>query len=207
MAHQRREPDRGRGVIGEDQERAAIGNEAAMQRDAVHRRRHAHARARRSGCSGRRKIVGADRLHALGDGEIGMGQIGRAAEQVRQRFARSRRAPFPTLAAWRYSAFSAAKRLRICAIASAYPQGRFLFSALKRRAAARIEPPGPLVQAPRAALPARAERRAMRQRHRPGSRRAHAASPALARVLRFPRRRAARHAPFRCPAGSARQNR
>ena len=40
-AHQRRKPDRRPAVIGEDQEGAAIGNDAAMQRHAVHRRRHA----------------------------------------------------------------------------------------------------------------------------------------------------------------------
>ena len=40
-AHQGREPDRAAGVVGEDEERAAIGDEAAMQRDPVHRRRHA----------------------------------------------------------------------------------------------------------------------------------------------------------------------
>ena len=57
-AHQRRQPDRRAAVIGEGQEGAAIGNEAAMQRDAVHRRRHARARGRRSGCSCRRRNRG-----------------------------------------------------------------------------------------------------------------------------------------------------
>ena len=45
-AHQRGEPDRRARIVGEGEERAAIGNEAAVQRDAVHRRRHgvlAHA--------------------------------------------------------------------------------------------------------------------------------------------------------------------
>ena len=36
----RREADRGPGVIGEDQEGAAIGDHAAVQRHAVHRRGH-----------------------------------------------------------------------------------------------------------------------------------------------------------------------
>ena len=41
QAHQRREADRAARIVGEDEEGAAIGHEAAMQRDAVHRRRHA----------------------------------------------------------------------------------------------------------------------------------------------------------------------
>ena len=40
-AHQRRQPDRAARVVGENQERAAIGDQAAVQREAVHRRRHA----------------------------------------------------------------------------------------------------------------------------------------------------------------------
>ena len=40
-AHQRGEADRRAAIIGEHQEGAAIGNDAAMQRHAVHRRRHA----------------------------------------------------------------------------------------------------------------------------------------------------------------------
>ena len=39
-AHQRRQPDRGTAVVGKGEKRAAIGDKAAMQRDAVHRRRH-----------------------------------------------------------------------------------------------------------------------------------------------------------------------
>ena len=41
LAHQRGEPDRRAAIIGEHQERAGIRNDAAMQRHAVHRRRHA----------------------------------------------------------------------------------------------------------------------------------------------------------------------
>ena len=52
--HHRREPDGRPAIIGEDQERAAIGDDAAMRRHAVHRRGHARARARRNGCSCRR---------------------------------------------------------------------------------------------------------------------------------------------------------
>ena len=41
LAHQRRQPDGWPAVIGKDKEGAAIGNRPAMQRDAVHRGRHA----------------------------------------------------------------------------------------------------------------------------------------------------------------------
>ena len=41
QTHQRAKADRRARIIGEDEEGAAIGNEAAMQRDAVERRRHA----------------------------------------------------------------------------------------------------------------------------------------------------------------------
>ena len=41
LAHQRRQADRRAAVIGKDKKGAAIGNRPAMQRDAVHRRRHA----------------------------------------------------------------------------------------------------------------------------------------------------------------------
>ena len=51
--HQRRQPDRGAHVVGEDQERAAVDAGAAVQRDAVHDRAHARARGCRSAASGR----------------------------------------------------------------------------------------------------------------------------------------------------------
>ena len=41
VAHQRREADRRPGIVAEHQEGAGIGNDAAMQRHAVHRRGHA----------------------------------------------------------------------------------------------------------------------------------------------------------------------
>ena len=46
LAHDGREADRGTAVVGEDQERAAVGDDAAVQRQAVHGRGHgmlAHA--------------------------------------------------------------------------------------------------------------------------------------------------------------------
>ena len=88
--HQRGEPDRRAAVVGENQKRAAIGNEAAMQGDAVHRRGH------RMLADAVMDIValediGPHRPLALGAGEIGMGEVGRAAD--RSGFARSRRSP------------------------------------------------------------------------------------------------------------------
>ena len=41
LAHQRREPDRRPAIVGEHQEGAAVGDDAAVQRHAVHRRGHA----------------------------------------------------------------------------------------------------------------------------------------------------------------------
>ena len=41
LLHERREPDRGPGVVGEDQERGAVGNEAARHGEPVEDRRHA----------------------------------------------------------------------------------------------------------------------------------------------------------------------
>ncbi len=82
--HQRRQPDRRPGVIGEGQEGPAIGNEPAMRGDAVHRRRHADARARRNGGSGRRNRRGAH-PSAFRPGVVRRGQVGRAAEQLGHR--------------------------------------------------------------------------------------------------------------------------
>ena len=38
--HQRRQPDRRAAIVGKGQKCAAVGDKAAMQGDAVHRRRH-----------------------------------------------------------------------------------------------------------------------------------------------------------------------
>ena len=84
LAHQRGKPDRRPAIIGEDQERPGVGDDAAMQRHAVHRRRHgvlAHAvMDEAAGIIGR-----AHRRHALGAGIVGAGEVGRAADHLRQR--------------------------------------------------------------------------------------------------------------------------
>ena len=81
--HQRRHAQRVARVVGEHQERAAVGNEAAVQRDAVHDRAPCRTRARRSRCSCR-LACGVDGLEGLDHGEVGAGEVGRAAEQLRQ---------------------------------------------------------------------------------------------------------------------------
>ena len=54
LLHQRREADRRAAIIGEHEEGAAIGHDAAMQRDARSSPPPCRARARRNGCSCRR---------------------------------------------------------------------------------------------------------------------------------------------------------
>ena len=127
LAHQRGEPDRRAAVIGEHQERAGIGDDAAMQRHAVHRGGHAVlADAVVDEAAG--EIGGRHRLHRLGARVVGAGEIGRAADHFRHRrhqrsrarireacargdVLRRRRRAFPSRAAPpRASACSAARR-------------------------------------------------------------------------------------------------
>ena len=84
LAHQRGEPDRRAAVVGEHQERAGVGDDAAMQRHAVHRRRHAVlADAVMDEGAG---IVGSrHRLHGLGARVVRAGEVGRAADHFRHR--------------------------------------------------------------------------------------------------------------------------
>ena len=82
--HQRRQTDRRAGVIGEGQERAAIGNEPAMHGDAVHRGAHPMlADAEMDIAAG--EIAGLDVGLVLGLGVVRRGQVGRAADQLRHR--------------------------------------------------------------------------------------------------------------------------
>ena len=57
MLHQRRHAQRVARVVGEHQEGAAVGDEAAVQRHAVHDRASCRTRARRSRCSCRRVVA------------------------------------------------------------------------------------------------------------------------------------------------------
>ena len=81
--HQRRQTDRRAAVIGEGQEGAAIGAEPAMQRDAVHRRRHAMLADAVMDVPPA-VILRGDRLHALRQGVVRPGQVGRAADGLGQ---------------------------------------------------------------------------------------------------------------------------
>ena len=79
-----READRRAGIIGEDQEGAAIGDHAAVQRHAVHRRGHAElADAVIDVAAG--IIRRGQRLDVLGFGVVRAGEVGRAADRRRER--------------------------------------------------------------------------------------------------------------------------
>ena len=82
-AHQRGQTDRRTVVVAEHQEGAAIGDETAMERDAVHGRGHAEFADAIVDVAAA-KAIRLDRRGALGVGQVGMGQVGRAAEQVRR---------------------------------------------------------------------------------------------------------------------------
>ncbi len=82
LAHQRGKPDRRAAIVGEDEEAAAIGDEPAVQSDAVHRRRHAMlAHAIMDVAPG---IVGRrDQRHLPGLGVVGAGEVGGAPDELR----------------------------------------------------------------------------------------------------------------------------
>ena len=81
-AHQRREADRRAAVVGEDQEGAAVGDHPAVQRHAVHRRGHAVlAHAVVDVAAG--VVAGRRTGHALDEGVVGAGEVGRAADHLR----------------------------------------------------------------------------------------------------------------------------
>ena len=82
LLHQRRHADAVARVIREDEEGGGVGNQAAMQRDAVGDGRHAEF------ADAVVTVVAAfaagDTLAALDQGKVGAGEVGRAAEQFRQ---------------------------------------------------------------------------------------------------------------------------
>jgi hypothetical protein len=81
LLHQRRHADGVAGVVREDQEGGGVGNQAAVQRDAVGDGGHAefaHAVVAVVAAFG-----AGDALAALDEGQVGAGQVGRAAEDFR----------------------------------------------------------------------------------------------------------------------------
>ncbi len=90
--HQRGHADRVARVVAEGQEGAAVGDEAAVQRDAVHHRRHAefaHAIVDVAAALG----AAAHRAASREVGQVGAGQVGAAAEQFGQPAAPASQAP------------------------------------------------------------------------------------------------------------------
>ena len=83
-AHERGETHGVTCVIGEHQERATVGNESAMQSDPVHHRCHAelaHPVVKIIAAG----VLSRDGARALEQRVVRAGQIGRAAEDLRQR--------------------------------------------------------------------------------------------------------------------------
>jgi hypothetical protein len=80
QGHQRGETDGIAHVVGEHQEGAAIGNEATVKGDAVHDGGHAEF-ANTVMQVAAREVGGRDRPHALGNGQVGVGQVRRTTQQ------------------------------------------------------------------------------------------------------------------------------
>ena len=84
LALQRAEADRRPAVVGKDQEGAAIRQDAAMLRHAVHRRGHAELADPVVDVAAA-VVSGVERLLRLGLGVVGPGEVGRAADRCRNR--------------------------------------------------------------------------------------------------------------------------
>ena len=82
LLHQRGQADGRAGVVGKDQERACVGNDPAVQRHAVHRRRHA-VLANAVVDVVRCEVIRGDSAMVAGLGVVRAGQVGRAAEHGR----------------------------------------------------------------------------------------------------------------------------
>ena len=96
LLHQRRHADRVAAVVAERQEGAAVRNEAAVQRQAVHHRGHAelaHAVVDVAAVVGRAVFGKSQRRRARRLRQVRAGQVGRAAEQLGQCAREAPRAP------------------------------------------------------------------------------------------------------------------
>ena len=81
LVHQRREADRRAAIIGKYQEGAAIRDQAPVHGHAVHGRHHAVLADAIIDVAAR-EVAALDRLHRLGLGVVGVGEIGRAADHL-----------------------------------------------------------------------------------------------------------------------------
>ena len=126
LAHQRRQPDRRPAVIREHQERAGIRDDAAVQRHAVHGRRHG-VLADAIMDEAAAVIRGAERFHALGAGVVGTGEVGRAADHFGQRRGQGFERVFR-----RSAACDLFRRLRQLVLRGAYRRGQLRRKARRR---------------------------------------------------------------------------
>ena len=83
----------GAAVVGEDQEGAAVGDDAAVQRHAVHRRRHAVLADAVVDVAAGVVAAAACPRRALRVGVVRAGEVGRAADHLGHRLRRAPRAP------------------------------------------------------------------------------------------------------------------
>ena len=204
LLHQRREADRGAAVVGEDQEGAAIGNDAAMQRHAVHRRRHAMFADAVIDVTA--AVVGrVQRLEVLRLRVVRAGQVGRAAHRFRHRGVDHVERVLRGIAGGERG-----RRLGQILLVGLRWRRRTLPAACPRRGAG-TPPSAARHPAPVSRLRGR-QRRGLRPRaSRPAGpwerRRARAASPAPRGRRRFPPDPAASHARTRCRPWSGRRSR
>ena len=126
LLHQRRHADGVAAVVAEGEEGAAVGDEAAVQRHAVHDRGHAelaHAvvdvAAAVAAPSAPKRSAGV-----AGVGEVGAGQVGAAAEQLGQRRVKTSSASWLALRLATVSALAVGGGQRLGRRAPSWPAAR-----------------------------------------------------------------------------------
>ena len=198
--HQRGHAHRVAAVVAEGQEGAAVGDVAAVQRDAVHDRGHAELA----------HAVAHVALAAAGEvGQVRAGQVGAAAEHLRH-LGRQRGQHLLRGLARGHGFGRGAEGVdgrgqrgaevgRQVAAHAPFELGR------QRRVRGAVGRPGARSTRPRAPCPVRARPTARAGCRAP--RRAPRSSPAPRASWRSPRHRAARHAPWRCRHGPASRGR
>ena len=205
-AHQRRQPDRPAGIVGEDKERPAIGDAPAVHRDPVHRRGHA-VLADAVVDIAPAAIGGIEDAEPLGQRVVRSGEVGRAAQRLGYGRVDHLEHHLRRLAR---RDLGRRLRLRLAERAIARPRAS---SAARRRSPARTRRACPTAACraapPRPSAPLRRGRRsrAIRRGSRRAPRTADTASRRSRGPWRSPRRRAASRARPWCPAWSARRSR